>query len=88
MEAKIIEKFNPKLVVAICDCIHPVTDACMADGLIAAETRSDIQNSTVTNEDKTRKLLKAVKNCIEIDSISFDIFLRILNGKLPEILLK
>ena len=85
MEAKIIEMFTPKLVVAVSDCVRSVTDACMADGLIPVETRDDILNSTVTSEDKTRKLLKAVKNCIEIDGIlSFDIFLRILNGKLPE----
>ena len=84
MEAKIIETFTPTLVVAVSDCVRSVTDACMADGLIPVETRDDILNSTVTSEDKTRKLLKAVKNCIEIDSISFDIFLRILNGKLPE----
>ena len=85
MEAKIIEKFTPTLVVAVCNCVRPVADACMADGLITGETRDDILESTVTNEDKTRELLKAVKNCTEIDSISFDIFLRILNGKLPEI---
>ena len=84
MEAKIIEKFTPTLVVAVCDCVRPVTDACMADRLITGETRDDILGSTVTNEDKTRKLLKAVKNCTEINSESFDIFLRILREKLPE----
>ena len=85
MEVNIIEKFTPKLVVAICDCIRSVTDACMASGLISRDTCGDILELTVTSEDKTRKLLKAVKNCIEIDrDISFDIFLRILNEKLPE----
>jgi hypothetical protein len=84
MEAKIIEKFTPTLVVAVCDCVRSVADECMARGLILRETCDDIQESTVTSVDKTRKLLRAVKNCTEIDSISFDIFLCILNEKLPE----
>ena len=84
MEAKIIEKFTPELVIAICDCIHSVADSCLAKGLISGNTCSELLESTVTSEDKTRKLLKTVKNCTEIDSVSFDIFLRILNEKLPE----
>ena len=85
MEAKIIEKFTPKLVVAVCDCIRPVADACMADRLITSETRDDILGLTVmTSKDKTRKLLEAVKNCTKINSESFNIFLRILRENLPE----
>ena len=83
MEAKIIERFTPTLVVAVCDCVHPVTDACMANQLITGETGDDILGST-TSEDKTRKLLKAVKNSTEINSESFNTFLRILREKLPE----
>jgi hypothetical protein len=83
--AKIIEKFTPKLVVAVCDCVRSVADECMAKGLVSVEIHGDINiQSTMTNEDKTRKLIKAVKNCTEIDGTGFEIFLRILNEKLPE----
>ena len=85
MAAKFIERFTPTLVVAICDCVRPVADACMAERLITSETRDDILGSTVmTSKDKTRKLLEAVKNCTEINSESCDIFLRILRENLPE----
>ena len=84
IEAKIIEKFTSTLVMAICDCIRSVADACMARGLISGDTCGEIVESTVTSEDKTRKLLKSVKNCTEIDGVSFEIFLRILSEKLPE----
>ena len=84
MEVKIIERFTPKLVLAVCDCVRSVADECVANGLIPGGVRDDMLESTVTSDDKTRKLLKAVKNTTEMDSISFDIFLRILKQKLPE----
>lgn len=84
MAAKIIEKFTPKLVAAVSDCVRSVADACLANGLISSDTSNDILESIVTSEDKTRKLLKSIKNCIEVDGISFDIFLRILDENLPE----
>ena len=85
MEAKIIDRFTPELVKAICLCIQPVSDRCLAQGLISDSTRSHIlELSIVTNEDKTRKLLEDVKKLIKINSVSFDIFLRILKEELPE----
>lgn len=84
MEAKVIEKFTPSLVTAICDCVQSVADACLGKGLISDDTNRNILQSVETSQNKTRILLKAVKSCTEIDSVSFDIFLRVLNEKLPE----
>ena len=83
MAVKIIEDFTPKLVLAISDCVLSVTEECLAKGLISTNTNSNILKTTVTNSDKTRNLVEAVKKCIEIDNTSFDLFLRILDVKLP-----
>ena len=84
MEAKIIEKFTSTLVTAICDSVQSVTEECLAKGLISPETFSNIMKSTAISNDKTRNLIESVKNCTIIDGTSFDLFLRILNEKLPK----
>ena len=86
MEAKIIENFIPTLVRAIYDCVRSVAHECMAKGLISQRTYDDILDSSAVTSlmDKAGKLLNAVKHCIEIDGISFEIFLSILENELPE----
>ena len=85
--AAIIERFTPDLVPTIGDSVQSVADACLANGLIGVDTSNDILESPVTSGDKARKLLKAVKNTIGRDrysSCSFNLFLRVLDEKLPE----
>ena len=84
MEARIIEKFTQKLVPAICDCIRPVATACMANGLIHGDTCDDILGSTDSNKEKTRRLVEAVRNCTEVDDLSFGVFLDTMESQLPK----
>lgn len=85
MEAEIIDKFTPKLILTISDCIRSVADHCLANGLINHPTYTSILMSTGINEDKARSLIMAVRKRTEADKyVSFEIFLDILNEQLSE----
>ena len=60
MEAKLIESFLPELVTAISDCVQPVSDQCLAKGLIPDSVYMRVLESGGTSEDKVRILVLAV----------------------------
>ena len=57
MEAKIAENFLPDLVTAISDCVQPVSDQCLAKGLISDSVYKRVLESGGTSEDKARTLI-------------------------------
>ena len=85
MEARVIKNFFPVLVTAIGDCIHSVTDQCLAKGLLSDSTYRKILHSTGTSDDKARTLLSCVMSIMEGDDSStcFGTFLSALNESLP-----
>ena len=83
MEAEIITKFLPDLVTAISDCVQPVSDQCLAKGLIPDSVYKRVLESGGTSEDKARTLILAVKTSTETDSKCLEIFLNVLDEQLP-----
>ena len=83
MEASIIKSFLPDLVTSISDCVQPVSDQCLAKGLIPDSVYKRVLESGGTSDDKTRILVLAVMKSAETDSRCFWIFLDILEQVLP-----
>jgi DNA repair exonuclease SbcCD ATPase subunit len=83
MEAQVIKTFLPDLVTAISDCVQPVSDQCLAKGLIPESVYKRVLESGGTSEDKARTLVLAVKKSIETDSRCLEILLNILERELP-----
>ena len=83
MEAEIIKSFLPDLVTAISDTVQPVSDQCLAKGLIPESVYKRVLESGGTSEDKARTLILAVKTSTETDSRCFEILLNILERELP-----
>ena len=83
MAAKVISSFLPDLVTAISDCVQPVSDQCLAKGLIPDSVYKRVLESGGTSEDKARTLILAVKTSAETDSRCFEILLNILEQQLP-----
>ena len=83
MESSILRRFLPDLVTAISDCVHSVSDRCLAEGLIPDSTYRRVLESGGTSEDKTRSLLLAVIKSTETDSRCLGILLNILGQVLP-----
>ena len=83
MAAKVICSFLPNLVTAISDCIQPVSDQCLAKGLIPESVYKRLLESGGTSEDKARTLVQAVKKSTETDSRCLEILLNILEEQLP-----
>ena len=78
-----IKGFLPDLLTAISDCVQPVSDQCLAKGLIPDSVYRDILESRERNGNKARTLILAVKNCTETDSRCLEILLNILDQQLP-----
>jgi hypothetical protein len=83
MEAQVIKSFLPDLVTAISDCVQPVSDQCLAKGLIPESVYKRVLESGGTSEDKARTLVLAVKKSTETDSRCLEILLNILEMELP-----
>ena len=83
MEAQIIKSFIPDLVTAISDIVQPVSDQCLAKGLIPESVYKRVLESGGTSEDKARTLILAIKKSTETDSRCLEILLTILDEKLP-----
>ena len=83
MEAEVIKCFLPDLVTAISDCVQPVSDQCLAKGLIPDSVYKRVLESGGTSEDKARTLILAVKKSTETDSGCLEILLKILEEQLP-----
>ena len=83
MEAKVITTFLPDLVTAISDCVQPVSDQCLAKGLIPDSVYKRVLESGGTSEDKARTLILAVKTSTETDGRCLEILLNILQEQLP-----
>ena len=78
-----IESFLPDLVTAISDCVQPVSDQCLAKGLISDSIYKRVLESGGTSEDKARNLILAVKISTETDGECLEIILDILEKQLP-----
>ena len=85
MESSVLRRFLPDLVTAISDCVHSVSDRCLAEGLIPESIYRRVLESGGTSEDKTRSLLLAVIKSTETDSRCLGILLNniILEQVLP-----
>ena len=86
MAAKVIVSFLPDLVAAISDCVQPVSDQCLAKGLIPDSVYKRVLESGGTSEDKARTLILAVKKSTETDSRCLEILLHILAEQLPYVI--
>ena len=78
MEAQVITSFLPNLVTAISNIVQPVSDQCLAKGLIPESVHKRVLESGGTSEDKARTLVLAVKTSSETDSGCLEILLNIL----------
>ena len=78
-----IKTYLPDLVTVISDIVQPVSDQCLAKGLIPESVYKRVLESGGTSEDKARTLILAVKTSTETDSRCLDILLTILEEKLP-----
>ena len=56
-----LKSFLPKLVTAISDIVQPVSDQCLAKGLIPEPVYNSVRRSRETSKDKARTLVLAVK---------------------------
>jgi DNA repair exonuclease SbcCD ATPase subunit len=83
MEAEVITNFLPRLITAISDIVQPVSDQCLAKGLIPESVYKRVLESGGTSEDKARTLVLAIKTSTETDSRCLEILLTILEEKLP-----
>ena len=83
MAAKVVTSFLPDLVLAISDCVQPVSDQCLAKGLIPVSVYKRILESGGTSDDKARTLILAVKKSIERDIRCFELLVKILEENFP-----
>ena len=82
MESKVIQGYLPDLVTAISDSVQPVSDQCLAKGLIPDSVYKRVLESGGTNEDEARTLILAVKTSTENDGACLEILLSILDKQL------
>ena len=78
-----ITSFLPRLITAISDIVQPVSDQCLAKGLIPDSVYKRVLESGGTSEHKARTLILAVKTSTETDSRCLEILLNILEEQLP-----
>ena len=83
MEVEVITKYLSELVTAISDCVQPVSDQCLAKGLIPNLVYKRVLESDGISEDKARTLILAVKNSAENNGRCLEILLDILEEQLP-----
>ena len=83
MEAEVIKSFLPDLVTGISDCVQPVSDQCLAKGLVPDSVYKRVLESGGTSEDKARTLILSVKKSTETDCRCLETFLNILEEQLP-----
>ena len=77
-----IRNFLPDLVTATSGIVQPVSDQCLAKGLIPESVYTKVLESGETSKDKARTLILAIKTSTETDSKCFEIFLVILGQQL------
>ena len=82
MEVEVLKSFLPDLVTAISDIVQPVSDQCLAKGLIPESVYKRVLESGGTSEDKARTLILAIKKSTETDSRCLNILLTILEAPL------
>ena len=81
--ATVIQKCLCTLIRAVSDCVQPVSDQCLAKGLIPDSVYDSVRESGETSKDKARTLILAVKKSTETDRSCLEIFLSALNEELP-----
>ena len=82
-EADTLKAFIPDLVTAICDCVQPVSDQCLAKGLISETTHRQVLESRGTSNEQARTLILSVQISTKTDGGCFEVFLDTLNDILP-----
>ena len=82
-EADTLKTFIPDLVTAICDCVQSVSDQCVAKGLITETTHRQVLESRGTSEEQARTLILSVQNSIKTNGSCLDVFLDVIDEKLP-----
>ena len=82
MATKVISSFLPDLLIAISDIVQPVSDQCLAKGLIPDSVYKRVLESGGTSEDKARVVLLAVKTSTESDGGCLEVLLSILDKQL------
>ena len=82
MEAKVIQDYLLDLVTVISDCVQPVSDQCLAKGLIPDSIYKRVLESGGTSEDEARTIILAVKTSTESDGGCLEILLSILDKQL------
>ena len=70
-------------MTVISDCVQPVSDQCLAKGLIPDSVYKRVLESGGTSEDKARTLILAIKTSTERDARCFELLLNILKEKFP-----
>lgn len=75
----IFKQSLPKLVIALQPCIGSVADHCLSKELMSEETYDAIMECNLTNADKSRRLLKNVRQTISLKPDALDKFGVILN---------
>ena len=83
MEGEVINSFLPDLVTAVSVSVLPVSDQCLAKGLINETVYKRVLESGGTSKDKARTLILAVQKSTETDSRCLEILLNILEQELP-----
>ena len=73
-----IKTFLPDLVTAVSDCVQPVSDQCLAKGLIPDPVYRGLLESRESSDNKARTLLLAIRTGIKNNSNHLEIFLNIL----------
>ena len=68
----------PKLVEGLKSNVSTVADHCLGVGLISMETYDAITECNTTKADKTRVLLRNVRNAISLHSTSLHLFSSVL----------
>jgi hypothetical protein len=81
-EIRVIQKYTPELISAICTCLPEVSDECLRGGLITVSKYRQLVDTNVGG-DKATMLLQAIKDTIAADKRCFEIFLDTLSMKMP-----
>ena len=70
-------------MTAVSGCVQPVSDQCLANGLIPDSVYKSVLELAATSEDRARTLTLAVKKSTETDNKCLEMLLKILEKELP-----
>ena len=85
MEAKVIQKFFPRLISAVAACVQNVSDHYFSESLIEDTTHRKVLESADTEKDRTRILICTVRDTIARNPECFNVFMNVLEKVLPSV---